>query len=404
MPTVDYVILPHLKKKDGSNFIRMRITHQRKSKYLKTSIAVEPSDLTRSGSLKHKGKEDLAVAERKKIRDIISEIPMYSLKAMSVDDVVRHVEGELAQEEAFRLDFIAFGMDQASRMKESTGKAYRTALNAWARYFERPTDISDITTKSLRGFEESLKKEGKHNAASQYLTLMASLYRRAMKLYNEPDLGLMRIPVDVFEYYDIPKKPAVEHRDISPDIIQMMIDQREGLEGMERTAVDAFLISFCLMGINAEDMYNATEPAKGGIIHYFRTKTTDNRDDKAEMYVRIEPCLEPIIRPYLAKNRLFNYADRYSKTNSMQHVVSKGLAKWIERNKLDDFTFYSARHTWATMTASKEADLDSNMVTEGLCHSGGNKMDKIYVRKDWEKLWDANAKVLSLLKWEKEGE
>jgi hypothetical protein len=31
-------------------------------------------------------------------------------------------------------------------------------------------------------------------------------------------------------------------------------------------------------------------------------------------------------------------------------------------------------------------------------------MDKIYVRKDWEKVWDANAKVLSLLKWKKEGE
>ena len=402
MPTVDYVILPHLKKKDGSNFIRMRITHQRKSRYIKTAIAIEPSDLSRSGSLKHKGKEDLAVAERKKIRDIISELPTFSQDAMSVDDVVRYVEDKLAQEKVFRLDFIEFGMAQTAKMKESTGKAYRTALNAWTRYRDRPTDISDITTKSLRGFEESLKKEGKHNAASQYLTLMASLYRRAMKLYNEPDVGMMRIPVDVFEYYDIPKKPAVEHRDISPDIIQLMIDQREVLEGMERTAVDAFLISFCLMGINAEDMYNAAEPAKGGIIHYFRTKTTNNRDDRAEMYVRIEPCLEPIIRPYLAKKRLFNYADRYSKTNSMQHVVSKGLSKWIERNKLEDFTFYAARHTWATMAASKKADLDSSMVTEGLCHSGGNKMDKIYVRKDWEKLWDANAKVLSLLRWESE--
>lgn len=402
MPTVDYVILPHLKKKDGSNFIRMRITHQRKSRYIKTAIAIEPSDLSRSGSLKHKGKEDLAVAERKKIRDIISELPTFSQDAMSVDDVVRYVEDKLAQEKVFRLDFIEFGMAQTAKMKESTGKAYRTALNAWTRYRDRPTDISDITTKSLRGFEESLKKEGKHNAASQYLTLMASLYRRAMKLYNEPDVGMMRIPVDVFEYYDIPKKPAVEHRDISPDIIQLMIDQREVLEGMERTAVDAFLISFCLMGINAEDMYNAAEPAKGGIIHYFRTKTTNNRDDRAEMYVRIEPCLEPIIRPYLAKKRLFNYADRYSKTNSMQHVVSKGLSKWIERNKLEDFSFYAARHTWATMAASKKADLDSSMVTEGLCHSGGNKMDKIYVRKDWEKLWDANAKVLSLLRWESE--
>jgi hypothetical protein len=31
-------------------------------------------------------------------------------------------------------------------------------------------------------------------------------------------------------------------------------------------------------------------------------------------------------------------------------------------------------------------------------------MDKIYVRKDWEKLWDANAKVLSLLNWKSKRE
>lgn len=399
MPTVDYVILPHLKKKDGSNFIRMRITHQRKSRYIKTSIVVEPSDLSRSGSLKHKGKEDLAVAERKKIRDIINELPTFSQEAMNVDDVVRYVEKKLADNKIFRLDFFVFGMEQVAKMKASTGKTYTTALNALVRYFGRNPDISEITTKNLRGFEEWLRNEGRLTAASQYLNMISSIYRKARMIYNEPDLGIMRIPVDVFEFYKIAKAPAADHRDISPAIIQMMIDQREELQGVERTAIDMFLISFALMGMNAEDMYNAIEPAKGGIIHYFRTKTTDNRDDKAEMYVRIEPCLEPIIAAYLGKDKMFLYSERYSSTNSMQHTVMRGLRKWRERNKLDHFTFYSARHTWATMAASKAANLDSQMVTEGLCHAGGNKMDKVYARKDWEKLWDANAKVLSLLKW-----
>jgi hypothetical protein len=39
-------------------------------------------------------------------------------------------------------------------------------------------------------------------------------------------------------------------------------------------------------------------------------------------------------------------------------------------------------------------------VTEGLTHSDGSRqMDKVYIRKDWERVWDANAKVLGLFDW-----
>lgn len=398
--TYSYVIMPHQRRADGTNFIRIRVTHARKSKYIKTNVAVEPSDLTRSGTLKNKGKIDLVQDEIRQMRRITDELPMFSLEAMDVADVVAYVTKKLAEPKRFSLDFIAFGMEQVAKMKLSTGKAYTTALNALALYYKKNPDIFDITVKAMRGFEDSLRDAGKLSAVAQYPRLIASLYRKARKIYNEPDLGIIRIPIDIFEYYEMPKPPAPEHRDIPAEWVQLMIDQREELTGMERVAVDAFLISFCLMGMNAEDMYNASEPPKDGVVHYYRTKTTDNRDDKAEMYVRIESCLQPIARDYWGKDSLFNFSERYSTTKSMQHCVSKGLKKWIERNKLDDFTFYAARHTWGTLAGSKDADVDSAMITEGLCHSGGmNKMDRIYVRKDWERVWDANAKVLGLFDW-----
>ena len=61
--TFSPVVLPHLKKEDGTNFIRIRITHKRKSKYIKTAISVVPEDLKRSGALRHQGKLDLANEE-----------------------------------------------------------------------------------------------------------------------------------------------------------------------------------------------------------------------------------------------------------------------------------------------------------------------------------------------------
>lgn len=46
-------------------------------------------------------------------------------------------------------------------------------------------------------------------------------------------------------------------------------------------AKDCFIISFCLMGINSADLYNATE-MKGSTIIYNRTKTKDRRLDGAK--------------------------------------------------------------------------------------------------------------------------
>ena len=403
--TFSPVILPHLKKEDGTNFIRIRITHQRKSKYIRTAISVNPEDLTRSGALKHKGKEDLALSEIRKMRLITDEIPTFTLADMTVDEVVGYIKAKLSQGQRFMLDLYAYGLDKAARMKVGTGGCYVTCLNCLRDYFGHNPDISEITLAEVKKYEEYVRQRAPRSVM-QYMAHIKAIYTMAYKEFNEPDQGIIRIPVNVFDYYDMPKKPTYRHRDIPKEWLQMMIDQRKKLRKAERVAIDTFLISFCLCGMNAEDMHNALEKPKKGVIHYYRTKTKDTRDDQAEMYVRIEPCLEPIIKDYLGRSRLFNYCDRFSATCNMTTSVNRGLRQWFERNKLPYeqgvHTFYSARHTWATLAASKDADLDSQMVTEGLCHSGGNKMDKVYARKDWEKVWDANAKVLALLRWENE--
>ena len=396
--TYSFVILPHLRKEDGSNFIRIRITHARKSKYIKTDISVLPEDFTRSGTFRNQGKEDLVRDEIKKMRAITDQIPTFTLSAMSADDVVEYIKTKLSQGVKFRLDFIQYGKEQAAKMKKSTGKMYVVALNCLAGYFGRNPDINELTLKEIRNFEQYVRDRAPRSVL-QYLTHIKAIYSMARMQFNEPDLDIMRIPVNVFDYYKMPKKPIYTHRDIPREYIQMMIDQRKGLTGAERVAIDTFLISFCLMGMNAEDMHNAQEKPQKDIIHYYRTKTTDTRDDQAEMYVRIEPCVKEIIKDYLGKARLFNYYLRFKSTDIMTSSINKGIRKWIARNRLEDFTFYSARHTWGTMAGSKEAGIDSKHITEGMCHAPSNKMDKVYVRTDWRNVWDANAKVLSLLRW-----
>lgn len=418
--TVSYVILDHLKKDDGTNFIRVRITHKRKSKYLKTNIAVEPSDFTRTGNLKNQGKIDLAKDEVKIIRKIVDAMPTSASDEMDVDDVVRYVKAKRADGEGFRLDFASYGISLAEKMKPGTGKNYIVAMRCLVRYFGHNPDISEITVRAMRGFEEFIRKEKKmvyhvdkgivegdgtksERAVNMYTGAVRAIYKKARIEFNDPDLGIMRIPVDIFEYYKVPKVPAAEHRDIPAEWIQMMLDQRDGLTGRERMAVDVFLLSFSLMGINSIDLYKTKEQPKDGVLHYFRTKTTDKRADGAEMFVRIEECVMGLVNEYRGKERAFRFHTMYATDNTFNAAINKGLKAWKSRNGLDDedkFTFYSARHTWATLGASKRVGIDLALVTEGLCHvDQGRKVDMIYIRKDWERVWDANAKVLGLFRW-----
>lgn len=418
--TIDYVLLPHLKKADGTNFIRLRVTHKRKSKYIKTNICILPENLTRSGNLKHQGKMDLADDEVRKYRKIVDAMPTSASDAMDVDEVLRYIHAKLKEEEEFRLNFASYGMAVADRKKEGTAHNYRVAVRCLVRYFGHEPDISEITVKSMRGFEEFIRNEprmvyhiGKdelvkkkdkkkgERAVSQYLGVMRSLYRSARLEFNEPDLGVFRIPIDPFDYYNVPKSPAPKHRDIPAEWVQMMIDQRKGLRGLERLGVDVFLISFGLQGINLVDLYTLTERPKKGVLHYFRTKTKDSKTDGAEMYVRIEPCVQALMADYLGRKTAFRFCEMYASRLNFTIAVNDGLKAWRERNKLPDhFTFYAARHTWATLAASKRVGVESSVITDALAHSDRSRaMDMVYIRKDWERVWDANAKVLALFDW-----
>jgi hypothetical protein len=420
--TFDYVILPHHKKQDGTNYIRIRVTHKRQSKYIKTNIAVEPEDLTRSGNLKDEGKKDLALEEIKKMRRVASKFSDYVTSTMDVGEIVELINTKLKEEEGFELDFIEYGMTVAKTMKEGTAGNYLVALNALLRYFKgRHPDISEITVRTMREFEEFLRVESnmlyhrdtellherknvkkKDKTIQNYISLIRAIYKRARRQFNEPDRNYFPIPIDIFEYYQ-PKKVQVvrEPKDIPMEWVQLMIDQRTTLRKRERLGVDVFLLSFGLMGINVVDLFTIAEKPRDGVLHYYRTKTKDTKEDGAEMYVRIEPCIAAIMSEYRSRSRVFSFHERYVDVKGFNVAVNEGLRQWIQRNKLNkDFTFYAARHTWGTIAASKKVGIDYGVVTEGLCHSDrSRRMDLVYIRKDWEKVWDANAKVLSLFDW-----
>ena len=416
--TINPILQDRLKKSDGTNFYRVCITHNRRRHYIKTSICIEPEDCTRSGKVKNAAKIDLIDDLVRRMRLAAAAIDEFELRRMTLEEVVAEIESRMVEPDKFRLDFIEFGRQLAGKKSPGTAAVYHTSLNALVRFFKgRSPDIGEITVRNLRRFEDYIRSEkvvkvnwrtGESKAInktkgarapSQYLAAIRHIYKAARIEYNDPDKGKFLIPVDPFEYYSVPRIPAARHRDIPVETIQLMIDTRSELEGRVRMAVDAFLISFGLMGLNAVDLYRCAKP-KNGILHYCRTKTATRRDDSAEMHVRVEECIGLIMKDYRGADRCFNYSRRYSNEGTFTTALNQGLDIWCARYRQQRFTFYSARHSWATIGRGKRCNIDKGLITAGLCHVSDSKnADDVYIRQDWESLWDANAKILSVFQW-----
>ena len=416
--TINAVLPDRYKKVDGTNFYRVIITHKRQKHYMKTTICVSPEDLGRGGKVKNPAKLELIDDLVKRMRLAAAAIDEFELAKMSLDDVVKEIKSKLAKPDEFRLDFVAFGRKIAAKKSPGTASVYQTSLNALVRFFKgRNPDISEINVRNLRKFEEFIRDEkvikvnwrtgeakeidkGKGGRSlSQYLGAIRHIYKEARKEFNDPDLGKFPISVDPFEYYSVPKIPAAKHRDISVETIQLMIDSRHQLEGRVRMAVDAFLISFGLQGMNAIDLFECGK-VKGNMLTYCRTKTTTRREDGAEMFLRVEECIRKIMDDYKDKERCFDYHRRYSNPGTFTTALNQGLARWCKMHGQDVFTFYSARHSWATIGRSKRCNIDKGLITAGLCHvSDSHNSDDVYIRLDWEMVWDANAKILAVFDW-----
>ena len=62
----------------------------------------------------------------------------------------------------------------------------------------------------------------------------------------------------------------------------------------------------------------------------------------------------------------------------------------------DEFSFYTARHTWSTLMSS-EYQLGQEYVDTGLGHSSKSVAANHYIAIDYEKLYEAHTDILQRL-------
>lgn len=246
------------------------------------------------------------------------------------------------------------------------------------------------------------KRVPSNRSLSLYLISIKKLFNEAKKRYNKKDKNLILIPNSPFIELEIPKQEATRKRAISTDIIKKVWklpykDMKKGYKATCRynLAKDCFILSFCLMGMNSADLYNATE-MKGNTITYNRTKTKDRRLDKAQMKVDIPKLAQPLIEKYKDKTgkRLFNFYQYYVDEKGFNKAINYGLKEIGRLLEIDDLEYYAARHSWATIALNK-VGIDKYTVHAALNHVDETmRVTDIYIERDFVNENRANAKVV----------
>ena len=401
-------------RSDGTYNVKIRFTKDRVVKRISTDLFATNEDLTPDSKLKEE-----SIIKQEADRLVLHYRMLFTSLHLDSDnyDVNEIVSRLVFKDEAEKpIDFIAFSRKWITETTIKGKDNYNTALNSFIRFIgKEELDIKKITVDLLEQYRdyiikvraERVKKmveEGKrvpsNRCLSLYLMSLKHLYGEAQKFYNKPDKGLMRIPCTPFEYFKIPKQEATRKRAITPEQIKAIwnMPYQNIHKGAKHTcrpdlAKDCFILSFCLIGINSADLYNATLLSDNRLV-YCRTKTKERRLDKAKMEVVVPDMMIPIIEKYrdTTGQRLFRFYKDYRDHKAFNKAINKGLKEIGKQLNIDDLEFYAARHSWATIALNK-CKIDKYTVHAALNHVD-ESMRVIYIERDFVNENKANAKVV----------
>lgn len=385
MATITIEIGRKGKKKERS--VSLLVCQGKTKKRIPTEITVTDSELSANGKkIKSSSKAYAIEKMRRKLQDRLVEL---SLELLGKDFDAAYIAERLTAGTG-DVDFFWFSGEWLRHTTIKGKKNYVCMLRSLERYLgKKKLPFASITYNMLQGYEEYLA--GKPRAQSLYLGLMRHLYREAMRQCNSDyDYSIRNDP---FLRYRVPRQVLKKGvRALSQEDLLKIYNFEGRAHSRAQLARDCFILSFCLMGINSADLYNA-KVMKNGVLCYNRTKTKDRRSDGAYIEIKVHPFIKKLMWKYRATNRVFNFYKRYSTAAVFNAALNKGLKEVGSSVGIEKLEFYQARHTFATLSRNLMKFSKSD-VDEALNHVGTMDIADVYIKKDFSIINENNFKLI----------
>ncbi len=387
---------------DGYAVVYVRVTHNRKSSYIKTNKVVAQRDVSKSGEITDnhivRYCSDLIYYYHSLLNEVDTD-------AMSVQEVVSYLC--TANRDVCFSDFATLYIRKMfNEGHERNSRTYRLAVSSLEKFLGTTRIMcSQMTSAVLTLWIGSL--EHTHRAKEQYPVCVRQIYKNAVLEYNDQERGVVRIKNNPWLKVKIPSADATTKRAISPEdareFFYSPLPPSQFVAPLAELGRDVAQLTLCLAGINTIDLYNLKkEDYRNGIIRYRRAKTAASRKDGAYFEMMVEPIVLPLMEKYEAQERdpyLFNFHAKYSTPDSFNANVNIGIKKvcaFMGMPKERWYCAYTFRHTWATV-AQNDCGANISEVAFGMNHSMGSAVTRGYIKVDFSPAWRLNAEVIDFI-------
>lgn len=416
MATISWVVFKHHKKQDGTFNPKIRIYHNGTTAYVPTPIFTNFVRFKRgasSGTITDGNVEDALNSRVKAMRHVINDFDYIIEDCEDAKAVVAFLDRKMNQEKT--LDYILFLKDTIREMPEKGTKGiYSTLLSNLIRFVASETlPIRKFNSSFLRQFEAWLKSESRcvsedsrlcakplcDSTIRSYFSVLQRVYNKMLRKYNDYDTGDIVITRDPFKNFTPDLRITYKKRAVPAEVIRAVVsyEPKKGNPKSRIFARDMFLLSFCLAGMNIVDIFTC-EDYRGGRISYCRTKTRDKKLDGAFISVPVSPEIAGIFDRYRDKDgiRVFDLYKKFESIRNVRATLSDGM-RFLSRDLgLGPFTFYAARHSFATI-ARNDCDVSMEDIALCLTHRSGFDMTDTYVKPDFSRVDKVIRKVLDFV-------
>lgn len=385
MATLKFVLRTNKRKADGTIPVFLRITENRKSRFVSTGITIEErhwnpdkEEVRRSHPQYAVFNDDLTRLKHEAQTATI-EIKGSRKRKLSAEAVKKELQGRGASQflpfaEAYAEEWLAKG-------KYWEWRKIHVVINK-LKSFVGGDDLafSDIDNAFLVRFSRYMRERLKNrtNTVAKNLQILHRIIKRAVQD------GLVAPGDDPFLYFSVKTEPTTKEK--------LSIEEVRALEALDlplgselELARDAFLFSFYCAGIRFGDVCRLKwKNVAGGRLTYRMAKTQRPKS------VKLQPQAEAILSKYGPGERdpeglVFPILDRdyddevlvrrrISSKNVMVNRHLKTLAKLIKTNV--NLSFHVSRHSFADYARTSGMDLYS--ISKALGHSN-LKMTEVYL-------------------------
>lgn len=338
------VILKAKQRANGTNKIRIAVSHNSTTRYIPTRFSVDGERNLRNGVVVNMPNASYINqqlrTELNKIYTIFDSLE--DRDAYTCSQLIKVIKHKMTKGTIRTVEEINFEMLRIKEhsWSEGTLRLHRDGIKRFIEYAGKNFILSMLDSAMLYGYKNHLKGLGMSETT---IGIRVGVIRRLVYFATTHGYAKYDIP----PFFDYKEKIPVA-RDLA-----LTLDQLREVRDMEITgkweqcARDIFMLSFYLCGMNLADILE--QDLSKPYVKFIRVKTRSRRNPNEQTEFSIQPEARAIIDKYICEDGRLRFYGRETK-KSIQHITDDYIRRIRKELGIDKMVYYSARKTFAQLS------------------------------------------------------